>query len=111
MTLPKTKPDVVRDPSDIQCPGYRNMNTPWWDGSQVYGSDETVTMSLRSKRDDGMLELTDEGHYLPRDAQGNVVTGFSNNWWIGMELMHTLFAREHNALCLMFKKAYPHWTG
>jgi len=117
MSLPKTKTDEispeVRDPSDDHCPGYRNLNTPWWDGSQIYGSSESVTEGLRTKRPDGKLELTERGTeaFLPRDKDGNPQTGFFNNWWIGMEILHTLFALEHNSLCDMFRKAYPDWTG
>jgi len=113
MTLPKTRPDDETDPSDRKCPGYRNLNTPWWDGSQIYGSDEGKTESLRTKFPDGKLELTERGteKFLPRDKEGNVQTGFSNNWWVGMEILHTLFALEHNALCDMFRTAYPSWSG
>lgn len=27
MTLPKSQPDKVLDPSDVACPGYKNTNT------------------------------------------------------------------------------------
>jgi hypothetical protein len=113
MKVMKTKPDDVLDPSDIKCPGYRNMNTPWWDGSQIYGSTEAVTATLRMQHPDGKIELIQRNGewFLARDTSGNVVTGFSNNWWIGMELLHTLFALEHNALCDMFRKKHPDWTG
>src|SRR3954464_15693222 len=98
MKLPRTQEDDVLNESDVKCPGYKNTNTSWWDGSQIYGSSESVTQNLRTTDDDGKLLLTQEGRemFLPRDATGNVVTGFSDNWWIGMELLHTLFALEHN---------------
>jgi hypothetical protein len=115
MTLPKTKTDDLSppDPTDKVCPGYRNLNTPWWDGSQIYGSSESITLALRAKHPDGKLEMDARGteSFLPRDKDGNVETGFNNNWWIGMEILHTLFALEHNALCDMFRKAYPDWSG
>jgi len=111
--LPKTKPDEVLDPSEVKCPAFKNLNTPWWDGSQIYGSDEAATIALRSKDPDGKLTMTKDKReaFLPRDKDGNVLTGFNNNWWIGIEMLHTLFALEHNALCDMFRKAYPDWTG
>jgi len=111
MVLPKTKPDNVLDAADTASPGYKNKNTPWWDGSQIYGSDEAQTEVLRNKRDDGKLELKEDGReaFLPRDAAGNPLTGFNDNWWIGMELLHTLFALEHNALCDMLKAKHPDW--
>jgi hypothetical protein len=113
MELPRTKPDEMLDKSDIKCPGYKNTNTAWWDASQLYGSSETVTQSLRTKHGDGKLLLTHDGReaFLPRDAAGNVMTGFNSNWWIGMEMLHTLFALEHNAICDMLRGAHPDWAG
>jgi len=113
MKLPKTKPDDVLDPSDVKCPGYKNESTAWWDGSQIYGSTEAMTTLLRNKLPDGKLELIQHGaeSFLPREVDGTARTGFNNNWWIGLEILHTLFALEHNALCDMFKGAYPTWTG
>ena len=37
------------------------------------------------------------------------LTGFSDNYWIGLALLHTLFAKEHNAICDHLKGAYPTW--
>jgi hypothetical protein len=113
MSLPRTKPDKTLDESDIKCPGYKNINTAWWDSSQIYGSSEAVTQSLRTTHPDGKLELTEKGReaFLPRDSSGNPETGFNTNWWIGMEMLHTLFAMEHNSICDTLRKAYPDWTG
>ncbi|KAJ4303955.1 hypothetical protein N0V88_001556 [Collariella sp. IMI 366227] len=113
MELHKTQPDAVRDPSDIECPGYNNENTAWWDGSQIYGSSEAVTQVLRNQLPDGKLALDETGavSFLPRDKDGNPMTGFNNNWWIGMEMLHTLFALEHNTICDALKEAYPDMTG
>ena len=113
MELPRTKPDRVLNPTDVKCPGYKNTNTAWWDSSQIYGSSEEVTQTLRKKHSDGKLLLTDKGleQFLPRDTDGNPLTGFNNNWWIGMEMLHTLFALEHNAICDTLRRAYPDWPG
>jgi hypothetical protein len=113
MELFKTKPDEIRDPSDIKCPGYKNENTAWWDGSQIYGSSEKVTQALRTQLPDGKLALDKIGavSFLARDKDGNPLTGFHDNWWIGMEMLHTLFALEHNAICDALKEAYPDMTG
>ena len=113
MELPKTQPDDILNSTDIKCPGYKNLNTAWWDGSQIYGSSESTTKTLRNMHSDGKLLLTKEGKvdFLPRDKDGNPLTGFNNNWWIGMEILHTLFALEHNAICEMLRKGYPSWKG
>jgi hypothetical protein len=109
MSVFHTKPDDVLHPSDEVCPGYKNSSTPWWDGSQIYGSSEKDTEALRANAEGGKLQLTKDKReqFLPRDDAGNVKTGFNDNWWIGLEILHTLFALEHNSLCDMLHKAYP----
>lgn len=114
MKLFQTRPDDTLDPSDKLCPGYRNVNTAWWDGSQIYGSSEAVTTSLRSSHPHGKLLLDEVGkeqRFIPRDEDGTPKTGFSDNWWLGVEMLHTLFALEHNAICDKIRKGHPNWTG
>lgn len=114
MKLFQTKPDDILDPSDKLCPGYRNLNTAWWDGSQIYGSSEAVTMDLRGNDPDGKLLLERVGkqaRYLPRNPDGTPMTGFNDNWWLGIEMLHTLFALEHNAICEKIREGHPDWTG
>jgi Animal haem peroxidase len=84
-----------------------NEVTHWWDGSQIYGSDQATQTRLRSGVD-GKLRINDDGT-LPLDAKGIECTGFTRNWWLGLAMMHTVFSREHNAVCDMLKAAYPDW--
>ena len=84
-----------------------NEVTHWWDGSQIYGSNQATQDRLRSGID-GKLRLTEDDR-LPLDRKGIEQTGFTRNWWVGMSLLHTLFAREHNAVCDHLKAAYPAW--
>jgi hypothetical protein len=109
MVVHPSRPDVVLHPSDKITPGYKNLNTAWWDGSQIYGQSEEETMALRDTSPDGKLLLTKEkgGQFLPRDVEGNVKTGFRDNWWIGLEILHTLFVLEHNHICDVLRDAYP----
>lgn len=113
MQLPRSMPDEILGPTDAKCPAYKNMNTAWWDSSQIYGSTEAKTHELRRAHADGKLAF--ERKYgqkvLFRDNKGDADTGFNDNWWIGMELLHTLFALEHNAICDMLRHAYPDWKG
>ncbi|KAI5276419.1 heme peroxidase [Aureobasidium subglaciale] len=131
MKIYRTKPDEVLDASDMKCPGYKNTSTAWyiccpqttyaeltcirrWDGSQIYGSSEAVTKDLRDQHHNGYLLLEIRGNaetFLSRDAGGNPKTGFSDDWWTGMELLHTLFALEHNTICDRIREAHPDWTG
>ncbi|MFI7706574.1 peroxidase family protein [Nonomuraea sp. NPDC049480] len=82
-----------------------NAASHWWDGSEVYGGDETVAKSLREPDGGAALHL-EEGH-LPAGPDGIPITGFRNNWWLGLSVMHTLFAREHNAVCEALRSEYP----
>ncbi|KAL8707948.1 MAG: hypothetical protein Q9220_007091 [cf. Caloplaca sp. 1 TL-2023] len=113
MELPKTKPDESLNETDKKCPGYKNVNTAWWDSSQIYGSSEAATQLLRDMHSDGKLKLDRRGvvEFLPRDDEGNPLTGFNNNWWVGMEMLHTLFAMEHNSICDTLRHANPDWSG
>jgi len=110
MHVEKTQADSPLDATDTSSPAYKNTNTHWWDGSQIYGSSESRTTELRLGAENGKL-LIDSQNLLPRDASGIPQTGFSTNWWLGLELLHTLFVREHNAICDALVAAYPDWSS
>ena len=84
-----------------------NEVTHWWDGSQIYGSDQATQDLLRSHLG-GKLRLQADGR-LPLDAKGVEETGFKRNWWVGIAMLTTLFVREHNAICDELQAAYPDW--
>lgn len=113
MKLFRTEPDEILDEQDKKYPAYKNKNTHWWDASQIYGSTEMQTSILRGKSQDGKLVIEGNGEnsFLPRDERGIPLTGFNDNWWLGLELLHTLFALEHNSICDAIRKAHPSWTG
>jgi hypothetical protein len=97
-------------PSELkEFPFYRNTETHWWDGSQLYGSSFARQKQLRSFQGDGKLRI--EHLRLPKelDRGGIDLTGFNDNYWAGLSLLHTLFALEHNAICDELKAAYPTW--
>ncbi|MFE7443485.1 peroxidase family protein [Streptomyces chartreusis] len=95
----------------IEVPGrppllFGNTASHWWDGSEVYGGDERTARFLREA--DGRAELRLEDGHLPPGGNGGIpLTGFSDNWWMGLSAMHTLFAREHNAVCAALRAEYP----
>ena len=99
MKVERTLVDPTSQPGDDRRPpAYINNSAHWWDASQIYGSSKDVTDKLRAKVH-GKLIIGDDG-LLPVDpATGVDVTGFNDNWWIGLSIMHTLFTLEHNAIC------------
>ena len=106
--VPKTQPDPTRLAEGEETPvSFINEVTHWWDGSQIYGSDQATVSRLRSGSD-GKLRLNADGT-LPLNDKKIEETGFVRNWWIGLAMLHNLFAREHNAICDHLKAAYPDW--
>lgn len=108
MFVGKTQADPTRMPGRDQTPiTFINEVTHWWDGSQIYGSNQESLDKLRTGVD-GKLWLNEDGN-LPLDDKGIEQTGFTRNWWIGLTMLHTLFTREHNAICDRLKGVYPDW--
>jgi hypothetical protein len=91
------------------APVFANQETHWWDGSQVYGSGTERQSEVRTFVD-GKVKVDDDGRLPKSDIPGVDLTGMRENWWVGVGLLHTLFAREHNAVCDELKKAYPSMT-
>jgi len=99
-----------------------NDTTHWWDASQIYGSNRTDQEALRKMRDGKMKTVVVNGHeILPevkaeqfdiarnKQNRGLEATGFRDNWWIGLSLLHTLFVKEHNAIAAMLKSEYARY--
>jgi hypothetical protein len=109
MEVRRTSPDSTNSGGKLP-PTYINKVTPWWDASQLYGSTEERNRQLRSG-EDGKLAMEDGR--LPEETNkaldGVDLTGFNDNYWVGLSLMHTLFASEHNAICDMLKSHHPTW--
>jgi hypothetical protein len=109
LAIGATQPDPTHNgPEEPACTSSINEVTHWWDGSQIYGSDQKTQNRLRSGRM-GKMKLSDDG-LLPVELATDVEdAGFRRNWWIGLTMLHTLFVREHNAICDMLYDAYPTW--
>jgi tetratricopeptide (TPR) repeat protein len=108
MFVGKTQSDPTWSKESEQTPiTFINEVTHWWDGSQIYGSDEEKQKHLRSAVE-GKLRLNSDGT-LPLDGKGLEETGFQRNWWVGLTILHTLFVREHNSICDRLKMSYPQW--
>ena len=100
MEIERTHPDETRPPNcTAGPPTFLSVGTFWWEGSQIYGSDQGRQNLLRSHVN-GKLQFDPTGR-LPDDPglPGVDVTGFMGGWWAGVSVLHHLFAKEHNAIC------------
>lgn len=88
------------------APVFANVETHWWDGSQIYGSGQEKQGKIRTFVD-GRIKVDDDGRLPLSDIPGVDLTGMQENYWFGPGLLHTLFAREHNTVVAAIKKAHP----
>ena len=90
-------------------PTFVTDDTHWWDGSQIYGRDPRFAEALRTG-EHGKLRL-DEFGLIPQEIESQVdLTGVAGNFWVGLALLHSLFMREHNAICDRLHDAHPELT-
>jgi hypothetical protein len=105
----RSRRPIRRSSRDRLAPAYINENSHWWDGSQVYGSDATAQKNIRTGQD-GKIKVGADGR-LPIDPiTGLEITGMTENGWVGLSLLHALFALEHNAVCDRLKQRNPAWS-
>ena len=108
MHIARTRRDPTRPDGNDAPPSFINTVTPWWDGSQIYGSDRATQLSVRSGQD-GKLTVGEDG-LLPVDPRTRQdTTGVTANYWVGLSMFHTLFTLEHNAICDVLRAAHPGW--
>jgi Animal haem peroxidase len=87
-------------------PTFVTDDTHWWDGSQVYGRDPAFADALRSG-EHGKLKIDEQG-LIPQEIESHVdLTGVAGNFWVGLALLHSLFMREHNAICDHLHASHP----
>ena len=91
-----------------------NAATPWIDGSQIYGTSNTMATSLRSGSEGKLLVNTIGGEdFLPEDSPSSDSVCFVReegeycflagdhrvNVFAGLSAFHTIFVRYHNKIC------------
>ena len=110
MAIPRTS----RDPTSDQDPGtpdtFLTYDSHWWDGSQIYGSDEVFAAAARCE---GGKLCIDEDGLPPRELEQAARSGrpeVATNFWVGLALLHTLFTLEHNAICDRLRHEHPGLT-
>jgi hypothetical protein len=100
------------------------VETSWWDGSQIYGSSLERQRLVRTDpangafREDGKIGLQPDGSLPVENAtvRGKPsprleLAGVNGNWWIGISVLHRLFAQEHNAIVDRLHVDYPTASG
>jgi hypothetical protein len=111
MSIPRTPADPTRPAGDDRTPQtFVNLETHWWDASQLYGSSETYQRGARSG-EDGKLRVDEYG--LPAievDALLPLHPADVPGFWLGLAMLGTLFTREHNAICDRLRAVYPRWS-
>ena len=96
MTIARTRRDPSADPNGPAT--FVTDDTHWWDASQIYGRDPAFADGVRS-HENGKLRIDDVG-LPPAELEAHIdLSGVAGNFWVGLALLHSLFMREHNAIC------------
>ena len=104
MPIQRTREDPSADP--VGPPTYVTDDTHWWDGSQIYGREPAFAQAIRSG-EQGKLRVDERG-LVPHDIEAQIdLSGVAGNFWVGLALLHSLFMREHNAICDHLHATYP----
>ncbi len=113
ISVQATYADAVTSDADAGMPAaFRNFETHWWDGSQIYGS---TAERLRQVRGDaqgnlvpgGKLHLEPNGRFKIDPANGVEMAGVNIGYWLGLSIFMVLFTREHNVIADRLKADYP----
>ena len=79
---------------------FLSEDTHWWDGSQIYGSNESHRKTLRN----GAYLRVDQGT-IPAELTSHLdFRGRHAGFWAGWATLHSLFAAEHNFICDKLRK-------
>lgn len=108
MHIMRTPDDPTRPAGSEGMPQTRvNVLTHWWDGSQIYGTTPAEQQFLRAGTA-GKLRVQNNGLLpLPEDPAAN--PALTPGFWLGPELLRTVFTLEHNAICDRLHAEYPGW--
>jgi len=109
MLVRRTRADPTRKKNDGAGPTtFTNAEPHWWDSSQVYGTSPQEGNKFRAGTN-GKLKVDPNTKRIPLDRNGVEITGMTQNWWLGLSLLHNLFTMEHNAICDHLITAFPEW--
>jgi Animal haem peroxidase len=109
MAIPRTRRDPTSDQDPSTPDTFVTDDSHWWDGSQIYGSEDGFATAIRVG-EDGKLRVGSDG-LPPRDLERFVdLTGVAGNLWVGLALLHILFTLEHNSICDRLRGEFPGWS-
>ena len=109
MSIPRTRRDATADEDPETADTFATSDSHWWDGSQVYGSDERFAKAIRTG-EGGKLRIDADG-LPPRELEELAdLSGVAGNFWVGLALLHTLFMLEHNSICERLQRDFPGWS-
>jgi hypothetical protein len=110
MLIPRTIADPTRAPDDrTGPPTHINLETAWWDASQVYPTNQQLQGSVRTGSGGKLRTLAQGGdELLPPPLLDQLAQ--MPGWWLGLGLLLTVFVREHNAICDRLAQEYPGWS-
>jgi hypothetical protein len=106
MAIKRTAADPT--PDGWGPPTFVTQDSHWWDASQIYGSSPDFANAIRGDR--GRLLIDDLGLPPQQASQLLDLSGAAGNFWVGLALLHSLFMREHNAICDRLEAEYPAMT-
>jgi hypothetical protein len=108
---PVLLPRTARDPHAEGDPPrtFANTETHWWDASQIYGATPEFLRAIRRPELGPGKVAIGADDLIDVDPAVLGSSGGLDGWWFGLELLHTLFMREHNAVCGVLNAAYPSW--
>jgi hypothetical protein len=106
MRIERTPPDP--SPDNQGPPTYVTRDTHWWDSSQIYGGAPNLKFAKELRLGHrGQLRIDDLG-LAPEEAERTLdLTGTAGAFWVGLAILHSLFMREHNAICERLAAEYP----
>ena len=109
MRVPRSVPDPAPAGS-TRPPAYANLNSHWWDCVADLRLRRRHGRRSCARSIGGKLRIEPTG-LLPVDPETGVhFTGFTDNWWIGLAMLHTLFTLEHNHICDLLAHEHPDWN-